>query len=195
MESVATLSPFVSLVGSLGSTATATMGAYGSAMAENYSKQWNAQQARQGAALALAKADVFKKLGVTEKYETLQHYDALRSRQRAEYSAAGVDVNAGSALTNQVNTARMGVYEAQKAKYSRDLQAWEMEVEASNLNMTAVMNENSMRNPWLPATTAAIGGITGAFATYGSWQPQTAVSKVSETSSYYDSVPGFAPIF
>lgn len=194
-----TTNPFFGLAGNLMSTASTSSAAYGEAMAENYAKRWNARQAQYGSDIAMAKAATFKRLGETEKYETLQQFDALRSRQRAEYSAAGVDVNVGSALDTQIQTARYGVYEAQKAKYERDLQAWEMTIEARNLQMSAEMNLNSLRNPWIPATTALAGGLTSIYDTYGKWQRANSSSRSSQTSSTfssqydYGSVPGMAP--
>ena len=194
-----TTNPFFGLAGSLMSTAATSSAAYGEAMAQNYAKRWNARQAEYGAEIALAKAANFRKLGETEKFETLQQFDALRSRQRAEYSAAGVDVNVGSALETQKQTMRLGVYEAQKAKYERDLQAWELTMEARDLQMTAAMNKSSLRNPWIPATTALAGGLTSIYDTFGKWKPGSGTSKSSQTSSTftgrsdYGSVPGMAP--
>lgn len=178
------LTPMFGLTGSLLSTGLAAGSQYYTNLANNYAKEWNAIQAEYSAELATAKADVFRQLGETEKLETLQKFDALRSQQRAEYGAAGVNINVGSALSQQVATTKVGVYEAQKAQYERDLQAWEMDVEAQQQLLTAQMNRASKSNPWLPAVTAAVGGITGAYATYGQWQQQSKTSTISQTSSY-----------
>lgn len=185
MQTLVNMSPLIGLTGSMFSTGISTGAAYQTALASNYSKQWNAQQAEYAAEIATAKANVFRQLGETEKFETLQKYDALRSQQRAEYSAAGVNVNVGSAMTQQVATTKTGVYEAQKAKYERDLQAWEMDVEARNQLLTAEMNRNSQSNPWLPAVSAAVGGLSGTLLQYGQWQRQSSTGTVSETSSYF----------
>lgn len=159
---------------------------YATALANNYAKEYNAITAEYAAEVATAKADTFRQLGETEKAEVLQTYQALQSQQRAEYGAAGVNVNVGSALTQQVATAKQGVYEAQKAQYERDMQAWEMDVEAQSQLMTAEMNRAAKANPWLPAVTSAVSGVSSLYGTYGSWQKQT-TSQVSQSSSIISS--------
>lgn len=167
MNSLTALSPFVGLMGASFSTGVSSYAEYQTALANNYSKQWSAIQDRAAADLASTKADTYRALGQQERFETEQEYDALRSRQRAEYSAAGVDVGTGSALTQQVATVRQGVYEGQKAQYERDLQAWEMDTQAANLRLSAQVNENSMQNPWYPAITSGITGLTNIYSQYG----------------------------
>ncbi len=98
-----------------------TVGAYQSALADNYAAEWNATVKGQEADLAAKKADIFRQLGETEREETLAQYRALREEQRAAYGASGVDVNAGSALHIQGETAASGVYEAQKACLKTEL--------------------------------------------------------------------------
>lgn len=143
--------------------------AYQQAEAENASRQWNSLMAGRQADLALAKADIFRSLGKTEYAETRMEYDALASRQAAEYSASGVNVNVGSALQTQVNTKTQGVYEAQKAQFQRDLQAWEMDMEASAHRLEAKFGMASQVNPWIPALSQGIGGTTSVYNQYSSW--------------------------
>lgn len=158
--------------------------AYQQAKAENMAKQWNSQMATRQAELATAnsllatkKAGVLRTLGDTEYGETIQEYEGLRSRQREDYAAGGVNVNVGSAILAQTNTAKQGVYEAQKAEYQRDMQAWEMDIEswraqqsAKTYQMEAAAGMASQINPWVPAVSQAIGGASSVFGTYGSWQ-------------------------
>lgn len=184
-QALTSLSPLIGLSGSLFSTGISAGATYQTALSNNYAKLWNAQQAEYAAEMATAKAAVYRELGETEKAETIQQYDALRSQQRAEYGAAGVNTNVGSAVTQQATTAKMGVYEAQKTQYERDLQAWEMDVEARSQLLTAEMNRNSLSNPWISAVTAGISGVTGAYAAYGQWQQQSATATASETSSMF----------
>lgn len=144
-------------------------GAYQQAQSENYSRKWNSFMAGQQAELATAKASMFRSLGKQERAETLLEYEALRSNQRAQYSASGVNVNAGSALDTQANTAKMGVYEAQKAEFQRESQAWEMDMEARSHRLEQQFGMVSQVNPWVPALSAAIGGTTSIYSTYGKW--------------------------
>lgn len=144
-------------------------GAYQQAQAENYSREWNSFMAGQQAELATAKASIFRSLGAQERAETLQEYDALRSQQRAQYSSSGVNVNKGSALDTQATTAKMGVYEAQKAEFQRESQAWEMDMEARAHRLEQQFGMASQVNPWVPAMSAAIGGTTSIYSTYGKW--------------------------
>ena len=150
-------------------TGISTQAAYQEALANNYAKDWNAAVQEQQAELAGAKADVFRQLGQTERQETLDQYAEIQSAQRSAYGASGVDVNFGTPLDVQAATASTGVYEAQKAQYQRDLQAWEMDNEKKSLLLQAQFNRDSKRNPYIPAATAAIGGITNAFSTYSNW--------------------------
>ncbi len=143
--------------------------AYKQAEAENYSRQWNSLMAGEQAKLASAKADIFRGLGTSEKAETILQYDALASEQRAAYSASGVNVNVGSALAMQQNTKAQGVYEGQKAQFQRDLQAWEMDMEARSHTLEAKFGMASQVNPWVPALTQAIGGTSSVYNTYSSW--------------------------
>ncbi len=154
---------------SMFNTGTSTMGAYQSALANNYAAEFTATTKGYQADLAAKKADIFRQLGETEREETLSQYRALREEQRAAYGASGVDVNSGSPLQVTAHTAATGVYEAQKAQYQRNLQAWEMDNTASGLQMEAAFTRASKQNPWLSASSAAIGGLTSAFNTYGSW--------------------------
>ena len=144
-------------------------GAYQQAQAENYSRKWNSFMAGQQAELATAKASMFRSLGKQERAETLLEYSALRSNQRAQFSASGVNVNVGSALDTQANIAKMGVYEAQKAEFQRESQAWEMDMEARSHKLEQQFGMVSQVNPWVPAFSAAIGGTTSIYSTYGKW--------------------------
>ncbi len=144
-------------------------GAYQQAQAENYSRKWNSFMAGQQAELATAKASMFRSLGKQERAETLMEYDAIRSNQRAQFSASGVNVNKGSAVDTQANTAKMGVYEAQKASFQRESQAWEMDMEARSHKLEQQFGMASQVNPWVPALSAAIGGTTSIYSTYGKW--------------------------
>ncbi len=144
-------------------------GAYQQAQAENYSRKWNSFMAGQQAELATAKASMFRSLGKQERAETLLEYSALRSNQRARFSSSGVNVDVGSALDTQANTAKMGVYEAQKAEFQRESQAWEMDMEARSHKLEQQFGMASQVNPWVPALSAAIGGTTSIYSTYGKW--------------------------
>ncbi len=144
-------------------------GAYQQAQSENYSRKWNSFMAGQQAELATAKASMFRSLGKQERAETLLEYSALRSNQRARFSSSGVNVNVGSALDTQANTAKMGVYEAQKAEFQRESQAWEMDMEARSHKLEQQFGMASQVNPWVPALSAAIGGTTSIYSTYGKW--------------------------
>ena len=167
-------------------TGISTTAAYQEALAANYAAEWNATVKEGEAELALAKAGIFKELGLVERQETLDQYAEIQSAQRAQYGASGVDVNTGSALQTQAATAETGVYEAQKAQYQRDLQAWEMEAAAQSLKLEAQFSRTSKRSPWLSAATAAVGGLTSAYSLYSNWNRgsgNVSSGKVSETSS------------
>jgi hypothetical protein len=102
--------------------------------------------------------------------DTLREYGTLRGDQRAAYGASGVSVNAGSAAAVQANTAAEGIYAGEKVRYQRNLGAWQMENDARNYDLEALRSRTGKVNPWVPAATAAIGGLTNMYSTYGESQ-------------------------
>ncbi len=150
-------------------TGMSSVGAYQETLAQNRAAEWNATVKNQQADLAVQKADIFRQLGETERQETLDRYAALREEQRAAYGASGVDVNAGTPLHVTAETTEAGVYEAQKAKYQRDVQAWKMDTTAHGLRMEAEFSRANKRSPGMAAANSAIGGLTSAFSTWGRW--------------------------
>ena len=62
------------------------------------------------------------------------------------------------------------MYESQKTKYQRDLEAWQLEQTARGYDFEALKAKTSKVNPYVPAATAAIGGLTSMYSTYGQWK-------------------------
>ncbi len=151
-------------------TGISTAAAYNDAKAQELANEFNASQMRQQAELSRIQADNYRQLGEIEENDVLREYESLRGGQRAAYGASGVVVNAGSAADMQANTAAEGVYEGQKTRYGRALQAWEKDVEATNLEGRASFTLANKRNPYVSAATSALTGLTSMYSTYGNWK-------------------------
>lgn len=162
-------SPYTGLALGLTGTAMSTAAAYRDAQAQAQANELNAQTYGQNAELARIQAGVYRQFGETEYQDVLRDYDTLRGDQRAAYGASGVSVNTGSAAAVQANTAAEGVYEAQKTKYQRDLQAWEAEQQAASYDFEAAKARANKVNPWVPAASAAVGGLTSTYSMFGNW--------------------------
>ena len=151
-------------------TGMSTAAAYRQAEAQNQANQLNAMTYEQNAQLARIQAETARQFGEQEYGDTIKEYGRLRGEQRAAYGASGVDVNSGSAAAVQANTAAEGVYAAEKVKYQRDLEAWQLEQEAAGMEFEAVKSRAGHVNPYIPAAGAAIGGLTSMYSTYGQWR-------------------------
>lgn len=163
-------SPFAGLAFSSMNTGISTAAAYRDAQARNAAAELNAQTYDQNAALSRIRADNYRQLGDIESADVLREYKTLQGEQRAAYGASGVSVNAGSAAAVQANTAAEGVYESQKTKYARDLDAWEAEQQAAQYDFEARKQRANKANPYVSAATAAIGGLNSMYSTYSPWK-------------------------
>ena len=163
-------SPYVGFGLSAISTGMSSAAAYRDAEAQNAANQLNAMTFEQNAELSTIQAATSRKFGDIEYKDTRREYAALQGQQRAAYGASGVSVNAGSAAATQANTAAEGVYEAEKVKYQRDLEAWQLEQQARGYTFEAAKARANRVNPWVPASAAAIGGLTNMYSTFGQWQ-------------------------
>ncbi len=163
-------SPYLGLgLGGVG-TGISTAAAYNDARAQNLANEFNASQLQQQAQLSRIQAANYRQLGEVEAADTLREYESLRGAQRAAYGASGVSVNAGSAADVQANTAAEGVYESQKSRYSRALDAWQKDVEATNLEGKSGFTLANKTNPYISAATAALTGTANMYSTYSNWK-------------------------
>ena len=163
-------SPYTGMGMSAMGTGMSTAAAYRDAQAQNMANQLNAMTYQQNAELNRIQAATARQFGEQEYKDVRREYARLQGEQRAGYGASGVDVNAGSAAAVQANTAAEGVYAAQKTKYQRDLEAWQLEQTARQYDFEALKAKTNKVNPWVPAATAAIGGLTSMYSTFGNWQ-------------------------
>lgn len=160
------------MTGSLG-VGIQSAAAYQQAQLQQQAAEFNATQYEQNAALYDIRAGKSRELGGIEYEETLKEYNTLRGEQRVAYGASGVNVNTGSAADMQAETAAQGVYEAQKARYNRDLEAWEHTVSATNLRSQATITRatasSSSTLGGLSAASAGLSGLSSLYRLYGSW--------------------------
>lgn len=158
-------SPYLGFGMSAIGTGMQTAAAYRDAQAQNYANQVNAMSYEQEAELATIQAAKLREHGAIAAEDVRREYVSLAGNQRAAYGASGVAVNAGSAAAVVANTAAEGVYESAKTKYQYELDAWSKDREAANLRFKATTTRNSSVNPWVNASTAAIGGLTKTYST------------------------------
>lgn len=166
-------SPLQQMMAGTANSLTAGYAAYNQALADNYSKQWNAMQANMSADAAESKARIFRQLAVTERFETEQTYDTIRQEQRSAYASSGVNVDYGSAIQVQAETAAQGVYEGQKAEYQRIAQAIDLENQAKASRLDAQFGMNSQRPAWMAGVTGFNNAISSVAGTYSGWQRQS----------------------
>lgn len=165
----ALVSPLLGFGVSALSTGIQSAAAYKQAQAQNQANELNAQSSLYNAKLAQMQAGIYRQYGEQEYKDTVKEYRQLQGQQAAAYAASGVSVNTGSAAAVQADTAAEGVYAAQKAKYQRELQAWQAERQADQQNFDALKYRAGAVSPGLAAATTAIGGATQMFGTYSSW--------------------------
>ena len=156
-------------LGAIG-TGMSAASAYRQAEAQNQANRLNAMTYEQNAQLARIQAETARQFGEQEYKDTIKEYGELRGAQRAAYGASGVDVNSGSAAAVQANTAAEGIYSAEKVKYQRDLEAWQLEQDAAGMDFEATKARAGVVNPLIPGASAAIGGLTSMYSTYGQWR-------------------------
>lgn len=155
-------------LGAIG-TGIQTAAAYRDAQAQNMANRLNAETYEQNAELNRIQAQTARRFGEQEYKDAIREYGTLKGDQLAAYGASGVSVSSGSAAAVAANTAAEGIYSAQKAKYQRDLEAWQLEQAARGYDFEALKAKTNRVNPYVPAATAAIGGLTSMYSTYGNW--------------------------
>ena len=109
----------------------------------------------------------------------------LQGQQRSLLAASGVDVNTGSALDVQADTAYQAAEDVAMTHYNAELQKWGFDIEAANYKAQAASAKQQ-------ATSALIGGVIGAGSSiltggsqFGSkWSSWTQKPNVYQPSGY-----------
>jgi len=110
---------------------TGASGLYGAAAANEAGKA-EQRAADQNAAVARNQAEQAKQIGNVEEERQLRRVRAALGSQRAAIAANGLDVNTGTALDLQAETAGFGAADALNLRANALRQAWGFDVDAVN---------------------------------------------------------------
>lgn len=110
---------------------TGASGLYGAAAANEAGKA-EQRVADQNAAVARQQAEQAKQIGNIEEERQLRRVRAALGSQRAAIAANGLDVNSGTALDLQAETAGFGAADALNLRANALRQAWGFDVESVN---------------------------------------------------------------
>lgn len=160
-ESFSAVAPIVEGIGALYSAgATYSAAKSGQAQAEA-----NAKIAEQQGLASLRK-------GAQEEEQVARKERRIAGQQRAALGAAGVDINAGSPLDVQADTAYMAEQDKSLIRYNAELEKWGFDVQKANYQSEA----NAYGNK---ATGALVGGVISAGSSI-----VTGLGQVSDKWSY-----------
>lgn len=102
------------------------------ASAQRAAASAEAQAADQNARVAQQQAEQARQIGNIEEERQLRRVRAALGAQRAALAANGLDINTGSALDLQAETAGFGAADALNLRANALRQAWGFEVDATN---------------------------------------------------------------
>ena len=128
---------------------TAGAGVY-SASAQRAAGKYEQQVAERNATIADQQAEQAKQIGNIDEERQLRRVRAALGSQRAALAANGIDVNSGTALDLQAETAGFGAADALNLRSNALREAWGFNVEATN-------QRNSGRAARAQGRNAAIG--------------------------------------
>lgn len=148
-----TAMPFISLATTLVGGIVSGIGAQQQAQAQANAANYNAAVARNAATFA-------KQQGEVQAQAADRRTAAMIGRQRAVYAAGNLDVNSGSPLDIQADTAQFGRLNSLTIRNNAARQAYGYEANA-NLDTAAASNYESAGN------TAMIGSLIGTAGNVG----------------------------
>ena len=158
-------SSLVALVG----TGLSTVGAYQQAKAQKSQAEYNAAIATKNQELAEEQAAAQRREGYENMVKKRQEVAGVIASQRAAMGASGAQVDRGSFLDLELDTAEKGEIDA-LALYQRGLDAaYNTEVQGWNYGQQAKAYESQADNinPGWAAAGTAIGGLSAIGSNYG----------------------------
>ena len=146
--------PFISMASTVAGGVMSAIGSQQSAQAQANAANYNAAVANNAALFAKQQGDV-------QAQANDRKTGAMIGRQRAVYAAGGLDVNTGSPLDIQADTAQFGRLNSLTIRNNAARQAYGYEASA-NLDTAEAQNDIQAGN------VAAIGSLIGAGSSVGS---------------------------
>ncbi len=159
--------PTLAIASTIASTVTSFVGAQQQASAAKAQSEYNAAVARNNAIYAERAAKEAEERGRVKEMQVRQQTANLRGRQRAVLAANGVDVNTGSALDIQSDTAALGELDALTARSNAEREALGYRQQGQNFGGEAALYDARARAAasgglWSGATTLLGGAGTVA---------------------------------
>lgn len=145
----------------MASMALTAVGGIQAASAQRAAANAEARSAEQNARVAQQQAEQARQIGNIEEERQLRRVRAALGAQRASLAANGLDINTGSALDLQAETAGFGAADALNLRANALRQAWGFEVDATN-------SQNRARAARANGRNAAIGTLLTTGAQIGS---------------------------
>jgi hypothetical protein len=139
---------------------TAGSGLYGAAAANEAGKA-EQRAADQNAAVARNQSEQAKQIGNIEEERQLRRVRAALGTQRATLAANGLDVNSGTALDLQAETAGFGAADALNLRANALRQAWGFDVEAVNQTNRGRAARAAGRNQAIGTLLTTASSMTG----------------------------------
>ena len=139
-------------------TAISAIGTIYQAGSQYAAAQAAANVSKQNATLAEQKGVKALERGAEQSRYIRGEARRMQGQQRSALAAGGVDVNSGSALDVQADTAQRAAEDIAATRYNAQLEQWGFDVEATNYRTQAAQYEAT-------ATNALIGGAFGVGST------------------------------
>lgn len=130
----------------IASLALTGLGGVQTARAQRAAGEAEARAAEQNARTAQQQADQARQIGNIEEERQLRRVRAALGSQRAALAANNLDINTGTALDLQAETAGFGAADALNLRANALRQAWGFEVEATNSRNRASAARANARN-------------------------------------------------
>lgn len=170
--------------------------AQGAAAAEE--ARYQAQVARNNAVIARRNAEYSLEAGVREESAYRIKGTLLRSAIKARYGASGVDVNIGSPVRVDASAALVQELDALTLRNNAAREAYNHEVQATNFESQAELNEmqasNAMMSGFFGAASSLASGIGSVSGKWAGWRSSTPYTPVTYPGPTLTSPPMAVPL-
>lgn len=143
------------------STAMNAFGTVAKGAAQYESGQYNAQVARNNETIANSNASMAVMRGNVEAGISRERTAQMIGSERAGYGANGIDVNSGSAVRTQSDTARLGEMDAQTILQNAQRSSWGYQLQGSSYGAQAQLDT-------MQGTESALSSLVGGVNNFAS---------------------------
>lgn len=152
------------IVMTVASTAVSTIGAAQQAQAQQAQFEYKAAVDRNNALLAQYQAEDAIKRGAQEAETQREKVQQMIGKQRAAFGASGLQVNTGTALLIQEDTAELGELDALTIENNAEREAQALRMRSENFSASARMNDfaGSQISPFMAGATSLLSGVGDA---------------------------------